>query len=189
MKTKITLRNALGFIILLMVLSLVLTVIRNFRGGTPEEILEALPKNVDLALKKVDYTDTRDGIRRWRLIADSADYNVKSGSTVVQNVFMTFYDEQGVEGGTLTALSGETQTDKKMVRVYGDVVIKSSRGYTFCTDQLNYSDVTRMISTDSPVHIVSSQMELTGRGLQLNVDTLAYRVFSDVKGRLNGGVK
>jgi len=189
MKVKITPRNVLGFVIVLMVLSLVLAVLRNFRGGLPEEILEALPKNVDLALKKIDYTETREGVRRWNLIADSADYNVKSGTTVVQNVFMTFYDEKGVEAGTLTAQSGETQSDNKKVTVHGDVVIKSSRNYTFYADRLDYSDVTRMISTDSPVHIVSSRMDLTGKGLRLNVDTQAYRVFSDVKARLHGDDK
>ena len=97
MKAKLTLRNVLGFVIVLMALSLALTVVHNFRGGLPEEILDALPKNVDLALKKIDYTETRDGVRRWNLTADSAEYNVKSGTTVVQNVSMTFYDEKGLE--------------------------------------------------------------------------------------------
>ncbi|OHB28320.1 MAG: LPS export ABC transporter periplasmic protein LptC [Desulfuromonadaceae bacterium GWC2_58_13] len=172
-----------------MALSLALTVVHNFRGGLPEEILDALPKNVDLALKKIDYTETRDGVRRWNLTADSAEYNVKSGTTVVQNVSMTFYDEKGLEAGTLTAQDGETQSDNKMVRVHGDVVVKSTKDYIFYSDQLDYSDVTRMISTESPVRIISAQMELTGKGLQLYVDTLAYRVFSDVKARLHGDEK
>jgi LPS export ABC transporter protein LptC len=186
MKVKLTPRNVLGFAIVLMVLALALTVLRNFRGGLPEEILDALPKNVDLALKKIDYTETRDGVRRWKLIADSADYNVKSGTSVVQNVFMTFYDEKGFEVGTLTSQSGETQSDNKKVRVQGDVVIRSSRGYTFYVDQLDYSDATRMISTESPVQIVTSRMQLTGKGLRLNVDTQAYRVASEVQARLHG---
>jgi LPS export ABC transporter protein LptC len=189
MKIKITLRNVLGFAIVLMALSLALTVLWNFRGGSPEEIFEALPKNVDLALKKIDYTETRDGVRRWNLVADSADYNVKRGTSVVQNVFMTFYDEKGVEAGTLTAQSGETQSDNKKVTVRGDVVVKGSRGYTFYVERLDYSDATRMISAESPVRIVTSRMELTGTGLHLNVDTQAYRVSSDVKARLHGNDK
>ncbi len=179
----------MGFAIVLMAFSLALTVLWSFRGGAPEKILDALPANVDLALKEIDYTETRDGVRRWNLIADSADYNVKSGSTIVQNVFMTFYDEKGVEAGTLTAQDGEAQSDNKKVRVHGDVVIKSSRGYTFYVDQLDYSDATRIISTESPVHIVTSRMELTGKGLRLNVDSQAYRVSSDVKARLHGNDK
>ncbi|WP_432821092.1 LPS export ABC transporter periplasmic protein LptC [Trichloromonas sp.] len=189
MKVKITLRNVLGFAIVLMALSLAVTVLWNFRGEAPEEILQVLPGNVDLALKKIDYTETRDGVRRWNLVADSADYNVKSGTTIVQNVFMTFFDEKGVEAGTLIAKNGETQSDNKKVSVQGDVVVKSSRGYAFYAEQLDYSDATRMISTESPVRIVSSRMELTGRGLRLNVDTQAYRVSSDVKARVQGSGK
>ncbi len=189
MKHKLTLRNILGFAILSMALLLALTVLRNFRGGTPEEILEALPENVDLALKKIDYTETREGVRRWNLIADSADYNVKKGTSAIQNVLMTFYNEKGDEAGTLTAQRGETESDSKMVSVYGDVVVTGVQGYTFYADQLDYSDASRVISTESPVRIVTERMELTGKGLHLNVDTQAYRLSSDVKGRLHGNDK
>ncbi len=189
MKIKITPRNVLGFFIVLMALSLAFTVLWNFRVGSPEEFLEALPKNVDLALKKIDYTETRDGVRRWTLIADSADYNVKAGTTVVQKVFMTFYDEKGQEAGTLTAKKGEMQSDNTKVTVSGDVVVVSSRGYSFYSDQLDYSDGARMLTTDSPIEIVSTRMKLTGTGLGLNVDTQAYRVLANVKATILGDDK
>ncbi|MEJ2201997.1 MAG: LPS export ABC transporter periplasmic protein LptC, partial [Desulfuromonadaceae bacterium] len=80
-------------------MSLVLMIAWNFQGRSPEEMLKALPANIDLALKKIDYTETREGVRCWRLMADSAERDVNSGVTHIQNVAMTFYDDQGGDIG------------------------------------------------------------------------------------------
>lgn len=186
MKIKINPRNLLGFIIALLTFSLLVTVARNFRGSSPEELFDALPKNVDVSLKGIDYTETRDGIQRWHLLADTADYNVKADRTLVKNVFMTFFDEQGEKTGTLSARSGEIRTESKEVSVQGEVVVESVRGYAFHSERLDYADATRTISTDIPIRMVSEKLELTGTGLRFNVDTHAYQILSKVRARLQG---
>lgn len=167
-------------------LALLVTVFSNYRGGEPEDILETLPKDVDISLKKIDYLETRAGVRRWSLVADSADYNVKAGTTLIRNVSMTFYDEQGLEEGVLTAKSGEVHTESKQVAVWGEVLVKSRRGHSLHTERLAYSETTRTISTEAPVRMVSEKMEMTGTGLRFNVDNYSYRILAKVKGRLQG---
>jgi LPS export ABC transporter protein LptC len=189
MKTRITTRNVIGFFIVAGAFSLALMIVWNFRGSSPEKILEALPANIDLSLKKIDYTETRDGVRRWNLMADSAERNVKSGVTRIQNVFMTFYDETGAEVGTLSAQNGVIQSDSKNISIYDDVVVRSVRGYTFYSDRLDYSELTRQLTTDVPVRITSARMEITGKGFSLDVDRQVYRLLAEVKVQLYGGAK
>jgi lipopolysaccharide export system protein LptC len=189
MKERITPRNVLGFFIVAVVFSLALMIVWNFRGSSPEKILEALPANIDLSLKKIDYTETRDGVSRWNLMADSAERNVNSGVTRIQNVFMTFYDENGLDVGTLSAQTGVIPSDRKNISIYDDVVVRSVRGYTFYSDHLDYSESTRQLTTDVPVRITSERMEITGKGFSLDVDRQFYRLLADVKVQLYGGTK
>ncbi len=181
MKKTLSVRNALAFAILGVVAVLVVVIIRNYRGDSPETFLEALPRNVDLSLKKVDYTETRNGVRRWQLIADSADYSVKSATTHVENIHMTFFDKKGVDEATLTARNGEMHTEKRAVMASGDVVVRTVNGYDFFTDRLVFSESDRKIRTDDPVRIVSSQMTVSGAGLEFDVDSHRYLLRSKVR--------
>lgn len=181
MREKVSVRNVLAFAILAMVAVLAVVIFRNYRGDTPEAILGALPKNVDLSLKKIDYTETRNGVRRWQLIADSANYSVKNTTTHVENIHMTFYDKQGRDEATLTAQKGEMHTEKRDVSASGDVVVSTVNGYDFFSDSLFFSENDRKIRTEDPVHIVSSQMKVSGEGLEFDVDSHKYLLRSKVR--------
>jgi LPS export ABC transporter protein LptC len=111
---------------------------------------------------------------------------VKADRTLVIYVFMTFFDDLGEIAGTLSAKSGEINTESKEVAVQGEVVVESVRGYTFYSDRLDYADATRTISTDDPVRMVSEKHELTGTGLRFNVDKHAYQILSKVRARIQG---
>lgn len=189
MKMTITPRNLLGFIIVAVVFSLILMIVWNVRGRSPESILDSLPTNIDLSLKKIDYTDTRDGIRRWTLLADSAERNLSSGVTRIENVFMTFYDEKGVESGNLSAQTGVLQPESKSISVQDQVVVRSVRGYVFYSDRLDYSEETRQLTSDAPVRVTSAQLEMTGTGFSWDVDLQLYRLMSEVRVQYNGGAR
>ncbi len=184
MKNKISPRNLLGIFIAALSLLLLVMVLVNFRERAPEELIEALPKNVDVVLKGIDYTETRDGVRRWHLLADSADYNVTDGYTLIRDVLMTFFDEQGEQIATLKAQTGELHTQSKEVTARGEVVVKSARGYVFYSDYLDFSEAARLITTDAPIRMLSDEMELTGTGLKFDVDKHAYQVLGQVKARM-----
>lgn len=181
---RLNIRNLLALVILVLAGALTITVIRNFQGALPEEDLEALPRNIDLALKEIRYTETSDGIRRWTLVADSAAHSVSEGVSRIENVQMTFYDRQGAEDVVLSARSGSFRVDTREVEVHGDVEIKSSRGYALYTEQLNYSEADRVVRTAASVRMVSAGMELTGKGMRLNVVDHTLVLLSAVRARI-----
>ncbi len=181
---KISLRNILALAILLLAGALAVTVARNFQGGTPEKAIEALPRNVDFSLRELSYDETRDGQKRWRLVADRASHSVGEGVATVENVRMTFYDESGAEDLTLTARRGTFKVEAREVEVEGDVVLKSPRGYTLYTDSLFYREAERTIHTEAEVRVVSDRGELSGRGLRLNVQARTLELLSQVRARL-----
>lgn len=156
-------------------------IVRNFQGGGPEEILETLPRNVDLSLKKINYTETREGRRHWTLEADSAAHSAKDGTTRLKNIRMTFYGKQG--DYSLTAANGEMQVDTRQVSVWDDVVIKCPQGYTLYSDRLDYSEAKRQIRSEMPIHLVSDRVEIDGVGMTLDVETHSLKILSAVEAR------
>lgn len=186
MTRRLNARNVLPFVILLLAAVLTVTVIRNFQGGSPEEALEALPRNIDLSLKEISYTETRDGLRHWTLAADSAAHSMGEGVTRIENIRMTFYDRQGAEDVTLTARSGSFRADTREVEIHGDVVVKSPRGFALYTEHLQYREKDRLLLTSDPVRMVSDRMELTGKGMRLSVPDRTLKLLSAVRARIEG---
>lgn len=189
MSKKFSARHFLLVAILLLAGALAVLVARNYRGPTPEEIIEALPGDVDLALQEIRYTETRDGLRRWTLVADSAAHSVAEGTTRIENIRMTFFDLDGLGDLVLTARQGELKVEDREVVVHGDVVVKSPKGYEVYTDRLHYREADRTARTDARVRIVSDTMEVTGTGMHLDVMTRAVSLLSDVKARIDGAGK
>lgn len=186
MKKKLSLRNLLALAIFVLAGSLAVTVVRNFRGPVPERMLESIPRNVDLALKKIHYTETRDGVRRWALVADSAAHDMGDGIARINNLRMTFFDAKGLGAITLTARRGELNSDAHEVEARGDVVVKSIRGYTMYTDRLQYREHDRIIRTAEPVRLVSATMEVTGKGMRYNLRDHTVQLLSHIQGRVKG---
>jgi LPS export ABC transporter protein LptC len=186
MTRRLSARNLLALVILILAGALVVTVARNFHGADPAAVVESLPPNVDLSMKRIHYTETREGIRRWTLTADSADQSMGQGVARVKNIRMTFFDEKGVEKATLTARSGEMNTTTHEVETRGDVVIKSSGGVAFYTEHLRYQEAERLISGTDPVRLVLPAMEITGKGFRFRLQDDTFRILSGVHARVEG---
>lgn len=187
MSMRISARNLLALVILLLAGALSVVVVHNLRSSGPEEVIDSVAKNVDLSLKKLNYTETRAGVRRWALVADSAEHSAAGKLAHLENIRMTFYDQGGRHADiTLTARQGEIHTETRVVTVRGRVVVHSARGYTFYTQRLQYREADRMIRTDAPVRMVSATMEVTGTGLRFDVRSHALKLLAHVRARLQG---
>lgn len=135
------------------------------------ELVKTLPSGVEVALKEVDYTHTVGGVARWRLAAREVEHRSEDKAIVVAQPHMTFFDEQGVEQGTLTAERGRVEGDYSVVRVEGAVTVVSRGGYTLSTDALTYRQADHRLSSTSPVTLTSAGMRLEGSGLELDLAT------------------
>lgn len=185
MKKKYSARTLLALVILILAGALAVTVGRNLQRSLPDTTLDLQGGGADLSLRRIDFTETRDGVPHWILKADSATHAVGPGVTSIENVHLTFLDS--VRGDVvLTARQGTLKVEAREVTLKDQVVVENPRqGYTLTTDRLAYREATRLIETDAAVTLRSQTgMELTGRGMKLNVDDMSLRLVADVKARV-----
>lgn len=185
MKSKVTIRNILLISIILLLGAVSFTVWRNFKVATPEQLVELLPDNVDIALDNIDYTETRGDQRFWRLQADSVSHEAQRQEAQLENVRMTFYDQGEFGDIKLTARNGKWSSETGNIDLIGDVVVKSDQGLSLFCQQLFYDNGAELISSESPVRLVSKDMETTGQGLQVFLPQRRLLILSQVQTQLS----
>jgi LPS export ABC transporter protein LptC len=150
-------------------------------AGQLAEVVKALPSGVDLALQDINYTHSEAGVARWRLVAKQVQHRAEQQGMVVADLQLTFFDPEGVEQGKLTARNGQVNADFSVVEVRGEVQIVSRNGYTLQTDHLTYRQEDRSIRTDAPVRLVSTEMQLDGVGMTVDLATQRLQVHDKVR--------
>lgn len=186
MAGNVNIRTLLGFVIVALVVALAVMIARNFKGFETTEILDNLPANVDLAMKRIQYTETQDGVPQWALQADSATHSFSQGATDIENIHMVFYDQGELGDVTLTADRGKFFSDPQVVQVEGNVAVKSPEGYTFYTDALTFTAEDRYIRTDDDVRLLSGAADIKGNGMLLHIDTRKISVLRRVSAVIEG---
>jgi len=182
---QITARNFIILVILLIAVWVAVLGGRYSRVLWPEAPLELIPENVDLTLKNIKYTKTRDGEPLWTLIADSAAHSMDDSITRIKNVRMIFYDQD--DGDVLlTAESGELIPEYSTVTVSTNVVVKNPKGNTLKTDFLEYKEAVNILQTDRIVTIIGDHFVVYGKGMTVDVDERTLVLLSDVKAELKG---
>lgn len=167
----LNLKRILGVLILLSVITLGVVVSRHLTQKGPEQLIELLPKEIDLALQDLHYTQNEDGQRRWTLDADKAEYLKESSTARLEAVNLTYYRTQSFGDVHVKAERGALDQDSRELDVWGDVVLTTERQEQFFTDRLHYSDQQRRLSTEDNVRIVTPRLELTGTGMQVDIDS------------------
>jgi lipopolysaccharide export system protein LptC len=185
MKSKLTIRNILLFSIIVLLGTVCFVVWRNFEIVTPEQLIESLPDNVDIALDNIDYTETRGDQRFWRLQADSVAHEAQRQEAQLENVRMTFYDQGQFGDIQLTARSGKWFSEAGNIELIGDVVVKSDQGQELYCQQLFYDNKAELITSESPVRLVAKDMETTGQGLQVFLPQQRMLILGPVQTKLS----
>lgn len=174
------LRRLLALLIVLAVVALGLAVWRQIRQQSPEELLSALPKQIELSLDQLHYTQNENGQRSWTLDADKAEYQRDESQAVLEKVRLEFYHAGESGNVRLEAEHGLLQQTTRQVDVWGQVVVRTERGEQLFTERLRYNDQQRQLTTDEPVRMLAPQMELTGTGLLVDLDGGRLEVINDV---------
>ena len=164
------LRRLLALLILVSVVALTTIIYRHLQQQSPEEILSMLPENIDLALEDLHYTQNEEGQRRWTLDADKAEYQRDSSLAKLEVVKLLFYEAGQFGDLRLQADQGQLEQETSQVEVWGNVVLTTGRGEQLFTERLHYNDKARQLSTEDPIRFLSPQAELTGTGLQIDID-------------------
>lgn len=174
------LRRLLALFILAAVISLVVVVWRQTKQLAPEELLEALPSQIDLSLDALHYTQNEDGQRSWTLDADRAEYQRDQSQAVLEGVQVQFFNLDEVGDIHLQAEHGLLQQKIGVIEVWGQVVVTTARGEQLFTERLHYNNQLRQLSTAQPIRLLTPQVEMTGTGLLVELDNGRLQVERDV---------
>lgn len=73
------------------------------------------------------------------------------------------------------------------MELVGDVLLTSSDGYRLKTHSISYHHLERKATTSDPVEVEGKEIQLVGRGMQVDMEARTIKVLSQVKTRWKGG--
>lgn len=150
------------------------------RVKDPADILADLPKNIDLSLKKVHYTNTKDGVLLWDLVASKVDYYNDPGVARFTDAEMVMFGKGGAEKYTLKADSADWHKKTGNVKLTGNVEATSGSGMKFTTGHLEYHAAKSLVSTPDRVRLVDGNLSVEGTGMEMQVDARRVKVLHNV---------
>jgi LPS export ABC transporter protein LptC len=154
--------------------------LKAYRGMRSVPLLPKLPKNIDVSLQKIHYTETKGGMKKWDLVADKAEYG-KANELIRLAVIRLEVAGAGKTGElVLTANKGAYHTPSKNVDLFGNVVAKSASGMVFTTGQAAYAANRSMVHTADRVKFSDGSLTIEGRGMELLVEEKKMKILRDV---------
>ncbi len=120
------------------------------RDDAPPVAVEVLGDDVEMAMLKMDHYLTREGVRRARLRADTAEF-LGDGVVRMRPIELTFFDEQGNELSVVTGDRGTYNEDTEDMEARGSVVAIDHRDdQRLETTHLRYrSEVDRLFGDEA----------------------------------------
>lgn len=175
-------RNLVLLLALVLAAALAFTIAIRYRSvNDVAELVEALPSEVELALQDVDYMHSEAGVARWRLEAKRAARSATEGQLAVENIALTFYDDQGVQQTVVHADEGDANKEFSEIYLRGHVRVESERGYRLTTEQLVYRQGERKVFSEAPVVFDIGNLSVKGHGLELDLESQAVTVYDHVE--------
>ncbi len=164
------LRRVLAVAIIISVVVLTTVIYQHLQHQNPEDILDLLPDNIDLALQDLHYTQSEDGKKSWTLDASKAEYLRDSSLVKLDTVKLKFYNAGDFGEVEVKADNGELLQDTNQIDIWGDVVITTALGEQMFTERLHYDDSVKKITTAEDVRFVTSQVDMSGKGMEVDID-------------------
>ncbi len=161
---------------------LILAVVSGLKeGGEGGLTVESLP---EATIEDVSYSGSSDGVRLYDLSAKSATHMSGSEKLLLKDVTVRHYTDNRLSA-TLTGREAIYSESSGLVEVKGDVKVVSSEGYVLYSDLLIYHMDSGLLSTDTPIRLVSNDMVLTGVGLKVDTRLGVMEVLSNVEYVMN----
>jgi LPS export ABC transporter protein LptC len=182
-------RNILAFVLL--AASVVLAAAVFFRYASvrkKEAILSVLPKDIDVSLQKLHYSEIRKGIKQWDLDAEKAQLDKKKETVDLQNPRLTLYLEKEPRIVRISADRARYELKSRNVALQGNV---SGTGgeMSFSTGQVTVLTLQSRVETEDHVRIVHGGSSLEGDGMEVRTDTGTVTIHKNVSAMLAGEVK
>lgn len=182
---------ALSLAFLVLVVQVVLVAPSQIRDAEQRAALLPAPainagSDVDQSMNAMHMIETHEGGKEWELWSDKARSLKAKEVLELDGVKAIFFSDSGVTF-TVTGSTGTVQTKSKNLQVDGDVVTKSSNGYVFRTQSVDYDSASRTMRSTHPVEMVGPKdatgegLYLTGVGMEAKLETNTMDILRDVK--------
>jgi LPS export ABC transporter protein LptC len=188
---KIT-RYLLGFLFFILIAEMVLVLPSELKESKYKPLAdlakESATANEDVRqfMQGVHAIESKNENKEWELWATSAIVYKKQNDMELQKIKANFFAEDGVSF-EVTGEKGSFLTEEKNMKVEGDVLSKSSNGYTFKTNSVQYNSIRQWLSSDSPVEVHGPRdqnggtLKLTGNSMSANMKTGLVSIEYDVR--------
>lgn len=143
--------------------------------------------SADQVLEGMEHLITNDGVRRTKVIADTAYLYEATQLARLKVVTSTFFSTSGIETSTITADSGTYQMRDGSMSAWGHVVAVTPDGRKLRSAELRYDARTQKISSDKPFTYDKADQHLEGNGFVSDPD-FRNVVTRQPRGGQQGGV-
>ena len=126
--------------------------------------------SADQVLEGMDHLITNDGVRRTKVVADTAYLYEATQLARLKVVKSTFFSTSGIETSTITADSGTYQMRDGSMSAWGHVVAVTPDGRRLRSAELKYDARTQQISSDKPFVYDKADQHLEGNGFTSDPD-------------------
>jgi LPS export ABC transporter protein LptC len=182
-------RQLLALFVVLASISLAaVIVLKVYRSKGQAELLRKLPQNIDVSLQKVHFTETRNGIKKWDLVADKADYDKSREVTHLTGIRLVVAGDRATGDVTVTAERAEYYNTVKDIGLVGRVEAKSASGMEFTADSMTYVAARSLLRTPGRVRFSDGTITVEGVGMEFTPATKNVRILKDVTARTLSGI-
>ncbi len=156
---------------------------------TPNSLQEQAKSEAGSAaqtMKGIHVVETKNEKKEWELWAEKAVSPKGIGDLTLDRAKSVFFGEDDVEF-EVTGDRGSVTPETKNMQIIGNVVTKSSNGYVFLTDAMEYQSDIRHLSTPSRVSVrgprepEGGRLKIDGLGMDADLVQAEMRIRSDVR--------
>jgi LPS export ABC transporter protein LptC len=154
--------------------------VRMHQSGAPAPKVPKLPLKVDVSLQRVHYTETKQGVKRWDLSAQRAEYDKDADRTTLLGVQLIVAGDASTGDLLVTADRADYNNTTRDVLLVGNVHGRSGSGVDFSTSRLRYVAARSQLENSEAVRFSNGGMLLEGVGMVFHTQTRRLKLMKDV---------
>ena len=160
--------------------------LKGSRTPLPEPVSQQLPRNIDVALQNARFTEMRDGVTVWELVADRAEYDKTGAVAYLSDIHMVYAKSRTNGSITVTASKGEYSAASRNIHLRGKVHAVTESGMVFDTESLDYLAEKSLFRTAERVKFHHQRLILAATGMELDAKTETSHFLSSVDAVVEG---
>lgn len=144
--------------------------------------------HVEQKLTGLHLIESRQEEKEWELWSDEAKTYKNKNLWDLEKVKVRFFGKEGVIFD-VTGVRGQVEVHTKNIEIMGQVVTRSSNGYTFRTERVKYNSIERTLFGSEDIEMVGpadankQHMILKGKDLVANLDSALMEIKSEVSAK------